>query len=137
MLVEPALIRGLDGWLKAGACPAARTQGPIRQAEWVVGRNAVKDGADRGFLVPRGMGAAQGKKLWAAPLQQGARGAAVPCQPKPLTRPWVSAVLAVTPKDMWQAWVGAFNVRLAHSSCETDSLDLLGTVTAFCQRQRN
>ena len=34
---------------------------------------------------------AQGKKLWAAPLQLGARGAAVPCQSKPLTRTWMSA----------------------------------------------
>ncbi|PHR20304.1 MAG: hypothetical protein COA41_06170 [Sphingopyxis sp.] len=55
------------------------------------GRNEVEDGADRGFLFPRGMRVAQGKKLWAAPLQLGARGAAVPCQSKPLTRTWMSA----------------------------------------------
>jgi hypothetical protein len=49
-------------------------------------------------------------------LQQGARGAAVPCQPKPLTRPWVSAVLAVARKEIWQGLVGALNVRLMNSA---------------------
>ena len=63
---------------------------------------------------------AQGKKLWAAPLQQGARGAAVPCQPKPLTRPWVSAVLAVARKEIWQGSVGAFNVGLTHPARDAD-----------------
>jgi len=84
------------------------------------GRNAVEDGADRGFLVPRGMGEAQGKKLRAAPLQQGARGAAAPCQPRPLTRTWVSAVLAIGRKDIWQGLVGAFKVLQARWPCETD-----------------
>jgi hypothetical protein len=35
---------------------------------------------------------AQGKKLWANRCSKGARGAAVPCQPKPLARTWMSAV---------------------------------------------
>jgi hypothetical protein len=35
------------------------------------GRNAVEDGADRGFLVPRGMGEAQGKKVWANRCSKG------------------------------------------------------------------
>jgi hypothetical protein len=72
-------------------------------------------------LVPRGMGVAQGKELWTAPFQQGARGAAVRCQPKPLTRPWVSAVLAIARKDVWQGSVGAFNVWLAHPLAELNN----------------
>lgn len=67
------------------------------------GRNVSGGRGRPGFLVPRGMGAVgvpialamgwqgQGKKLRASPLQQGARGAAGRCQPKPLTRPWVGA----------------------------------------------
>ena len=65
---------------RQGLATASRTQGPIRQAEWVVGRNAVEDGADRSFLVPRGMRVAQGKKLRAAPLKRGARGEADPAK---------------------------------------------------------
>ena len=68
---------------------------------------------------------AQGKKLRAAPLQQGARGAAVPCQPKPVTRPWVSAVLAIRRKEIWQGMARAFNVRLTGPARETDMVGLL------------
>ena len=82
------------------------------------------------------MGAAQGKKLWAAPLQQGARGEAVPCQPKPLTRPWVSAVLAVAHKEIWQVSVDTFNVGLTHPDRETVSLALLKQDAALCRQRR-
>ena len=80
--------------LRQGLAPLHPARGPQKVILFGVGkgRNAVEDGADRGFLVPRGMGAAQGKKLWAAPLKRGARGEADRCQAKPLTRTWVSAV---------------------------------------------
>ena len=66
----------------------------------------------------------QGKKLRAAPLQQRARGAAVRCQPKPLTRPWVSAVLAIGRKDIWQMWMRAFNVGAIDAIRQTASMGL-------------
>jgi hypothetical protein len=59
-----------------------RTFALIRWPRWLVtgrglrplhlkGRSKAEDGDDLRFLVPRGMGVAQGKKLRAAPLQQG------------------------------------------------------------------
>ena len=57
------------------------------------GRNAVEDGADRCFLVPRGMGGTpRGRNFGLHRCSKGARGAAVPCQPKPLARTRMSAV---------------------------------------------
>ena len=60
------------------------------------GRNAVEDGADRRLLPREECVEHAGEETLGQPLQQRARGAAVPCQPKPLTRTWVSAVLGIT-----------------------------------------
>jgi hypothetical protein len=59
---------------------------------------------------------AQGKKLRAALLRRGARGAAVPCQPKPLTRAWMSAVADSLTQGDLARFAPAFNVRLTGSA---------------------
>jgi hypothetical protein len=77
-----------------------------------------------------------GEETSGQPLQQGARGVAVRCQPKPLTRPWVIAVLAVARKEIWQLLVGAFNVGLTHPDRQSDISDLLERDAAFCRQPR-
>ena len=89
------------------------------------------------FLGSARNGRSPGEETSGQPLQQGARGAAVPCQPKPLTRPWVSAVLAVARKEIWQGSVGAFNVRLTHPARETDLVGLPNQDATICRQAVN
>jgi hypothetical protein len=77
------------------------------------GRNAVEDGADRSFLVPRGMGAAQGKKLWTAPLQQGGKRRSRPLPTKAIDEDVGECGFGQSYiKDIWQGSGRAFNVWL-------------------------